>query len=474
MLNGNEYMSWGGGPEPFQAVEGYIPTVRTASTPAGEGTLLENVNRLTGKRRIRFSPDGTSTTFFLEKDYDEVVSVEGAAGAYTLDKAAGTMTFAGAPAEGVNTLTVVYRKGEGARGDVEHMRFAEFYNGQADTRVFLYGDGTNKTIYSGVDIDSGAPSAEYFPDLYEAAVGDSNTPITALLRHYSRLLAFKQDSTYVLDHTTVTNALGRVTAAFQVLPVNRLLGNEAPGQVKLLENDPLALAEQNIYKWTVKTVGWNAASDVRGASRISDRVRGTLSGFDFRETVTFNRLRASEFWFLYGDRALIYNYGADAWYVYDNMPFLSMLEIGGELYGFTRAGGVRRVDRQYRGDDGEEIRAYAATGAMDFDRDWLLKYSPMLFVAIKPESGARVYVTVETNRRSDYRRKIVSAGLATFEHVDFRHFSFGTNRKPKVKRVKMKVKKATHYKLIFESASASSAATVLETDVQLRYAGNVK
>ena len=38
----------------------------------------------------------------------------------------------------------------------------------------------------------------------------------------------------------------------------------------------------------------------------------------------------------------------------------------------------------------------------------------------------------------------------------------------------MKVKKATFYKLIFKSLSASATATVLETDIHLRYSGNVK
>ena len=49
-----------------------------------------------------------------------------------------------------------------------------------------------------------------------------------------------------------------------------------------------------------------------------------------------------------------------------------------------------------------------------------------------------------------------------------------TNRKPQVKRLKIKVKKAVFYKLIFKSKSSSATATVLETDIQLRYAGNVK
>ena len=177
---------------------------------------------------------------------------------------------------------------------------------------------------------------------------------------------------------------------------------------------------------------------------------------------------------MYGDKALILNYGADAWYLYTGLSFRAMVEIGLETYGFRPDGGVVHLSRQYRSDDGKDIDAYAATGSMDFGRDWVLKYSPLIFVAIQPESNARVHVTVETNRRSDYPEKIVSSGLATFAHADFAHWSFGTNRKPQVRRVKMKVKKATFYKLVFKSKSASSTATVLETDVQLRYTGNVK
>lgn len=476
LLNGHEYLGWDGSTSAsFQTVEGYVPTLRTASEPSGKGQILENVNRLTGKRKVKFSPDGAAKDFVLgETDVDQVVSVEGTSISYTLNKSTGVVTFSSAPPKGTNTVTITYRKGNGSREDVTKMRFAEFYNGAADTRVFLYGDGTNKTIYSGMDIDSQSPTAEYFPDLYEAAVGDENTPITAMVRHYARMMIFKTGSAWSMDYSTMTNALNAVSAVFFVLPVNRQLGNEAPGQARLLENNPLTLAEQNIYQWKAGTTGGNITADTRNASRISDRVRSTLAGFDLSKTVTFNRLRESEFWFLYGGKALILNYAANAWYVYDNCPFLACLEISGEVYGFTEAGEVRHVSRQYRSDNGGEIYARADTGSMDFDRDWLLKYSPQIFVAIQPESGARIDVTVETDRRSDYPKKLVSAGLAGFDHVDFGHFSFGTNRKPKVRRVKMKVKKATFYKLIFESRSASATATLLETDVQLRYAGNVK
>lgn len=109
----------------FETVEGYIPTVQTAVNPQGYGTLLENVNRLTGKRKVKYSPDGSSTVFNLpEKKVDEIVAVDGTSITYTLDKEKGTVTFASAPEKGTNTVTITYRKGEGERAQVTQMRFS--------------------------------------------------------------------------------------------------------------------------------------------------------------------------------------------------------------------------------------------------------------------------------------------------------------------------------------------------------------
>ena len=482
-LNGHEYLAWDGNEEGgFSVVEGYIPTVLTATTPQGAGTELENVNRLTGKRKVEYSPDGTTKTFQLpETEIDEVIGAVEITGegekvltVSSSDLAKGTVTLSAAPAKGTNTVTITYRKGDGARSEVEKMRFFELFNGANDTRVFLYGDGTNKTIYSGVEYKSGQPSAEYFPDLFEALVGESNTPITALVRHYSRMMAFKPNSAWVIQYGSIALADGRNTAAFYVLPVNRQFGNEAPGQVKILENNPLTLDAGSVYQWKSTSSTGYINSAENNAKRISDRVAASLSGFNIAETKTFNLKSVHEYWFLQNGKALILNYATDCWYYYDNLPFSILVEQESDIYGFCADGRVVHFDRAYRNDDGENIVCLAESGAMDFSKDWLLKYSPMVFVAMKPESGARVTVTVESNRKSDYEPKMVAYGIATFSHVDFSHFSFGTNRKPQVKRVKMKVKKATFYKLIFKSDSASATATVLGTDVQVRYAGSVK
>lgn len=476
LLNGHEYKSWNGETgTSFEDVVGYIPVTVTACTPEGSGTMLENVNRLNGFRRVKYSPDGEATVFQLpEKEVDEIVSVTGTDITHTDDLEKGTLTFSSAVEKGTNTVVVTYRKGEGARNEVTGMTLSELYNGSNDTRVFLYGDGSNKMIYSGIDGDTGLPSADYFPDLYEASVGESNLPITSLVRHYARLLVFKPGSAWSVQYSTMTLDTGVTTSAFYVLPVNRLLGNDAMGQVKLVENNPLSLDGSSIYQWRSTSTSGNITSSEQNAKRVSDRIASTLKGFDIPSTITFNSRFNHEFWFLSNGNALILNYVNDTWYYYTNMPFLQMLEIESKVVGFREDGKIVEISRQYRNDDGLEIDAYAATGSMDFDKDWLLKYSPMIFVAMEPESNARITVTVQSNRRSDYPEKVVAYSFCSFSNADFSHWSFRTNRKPQVDRVKMKVKKATFYKLIFKSFSASATATILETDIQLRYSGNVK
>lgn len=480
LLNGTDYKSWDGGDNTqFADVEPYIPVVQTATSPTGEGTQLEGLNRLTPKRRVLFSPDGSATTFVLPED--ELTSIDSvklngtATTAYTADTAQGAVTMNSAPSAGVNTLEVTYSKGSDYSDEVKGMRFAELFNGATDTRIFLYGDGSNRTIYSGIPYDTGEPSGEYFPQLYEVAVGEKNTPITALVRHYSRMMAFKPNSTYVITYGSLDLSDASTTAAFYVQPVNRQFGNEAYGQVKLLENNPLTLDVGSVYQWKSSGYSTYITANENNAKRISDRVTRTLRQVKLSTIKTANIKHEHEYWFMLGGgKVLILNYANDVWYIYEGLTFTAPLEVDTETYGVGDDGRVVHFSSSYRNDDGEPIDAYAATGAMDFDRDWLLKYSPMLYVAMQPQSNARVYVAVESNRRSGYPKKLVAYGLSTFLHMDFNHFSFGTNRKPQVKRIKLKVKKATFYRLIFESNSTTANATIIETDIKLRYAGSVK
>lgn len=470
ILTGSEYYSWDG--ETLETVEGYIPIITTATPPEGGGTLLEGINKLNGKRRQRYSPDGTSTKFTLaERNITSVISVEGTDITWTADTAAGTVTFASAPAKGVNSITITYDKGTNDRAAVTAMRFAELYNGTTDNRVFLYGDNTNQTIYSDLDYD-GNPSAEYFPDTNVLAAGTANTPITGMIRHFSRLIVFKLDGAFSVQSTTLTLADESTIGAFYMTPVQRDVGNTPMGQVRLVENNPRSLHGGAVYDW--KATSSYITADERTIKRISQRIEATLESFDLADCITFDDSLDQEYYILHGDEALVHNYENDTWYYYDNFPAACMERFDENLYFGTADGKIMHLSRLYRNDNGVEIDARWESGAMDFEMDWKRKYSSNIWVSIEPESHARVLMTMKSNRKSDYTVRTVSSGLSTFSNVDFNHFSFGTNREPQVRRARIKVKKFTFSTLIFTSNSKSATATILGVDFQIRYTGNVK
>lgn len=478
ILDGTQYQVWAGGESSAAPVAGYVPVVLTNTAPTGGGTELQAVNKLTPKRRVWFSPDGTATDFVLpEKAIAAVTGVKNRVTGkpiteFTADTASGKVKFPSAPAAGTNTLEITYvSAGYGA--EAEKMRFAEIYNGATDNRVFLYGDGSNRALYSGLDYD-GNPTAEYFPDLNVLDIGDANTPITQLIRHYSRLIAYKTDSAYSVQYGQITLSDGRETAAFYWSPINRAIGNCAPGQVRLVDNNPLTLFNNSVYRW-INSGGYssNLTVDERQAKRVSDRVWKTLRGMDLEHAYCFDDNARKEWYCVCGEIAAVYNYGLNVWYVYENFPVRYMVEFDGRLFG-ARGSKLVEIADEFRNDCGDSISARWASGNMAFGADYRRKYSAMLWVGISPVTGGELGVTIETDRKADFSKKIVSKNMATFTKANFANWSFATSRRPEMTRLKLKAKKFTYYKLIFTNDSANTTATVTSADVRVRYTGYVR
>ena len=480
IINGAEYKVWDG--NTLSDVGGYRPLVTIAVPPAGGGETLEQVNKLCGARRCWLSPDGEKTVFHLPEkgllslDYVKDLSTGEAIApsAYTADTAAGTVTFAQAPAMGTNTMEIGWTMAESFRDQVLHMRWGELYAGSQDTRIFLYGDGSNRAIYSGLDYD-GKPRADYFPDLNEVSVGDANTQITGMIRHYSRLSCFKSDSAWTIEYGAVTLADGAQTEAFYVTPVNRAIGNAAPGQVRLVLNSPRTLHGSDVYEWkNYSAYSANLTHDERQAKRISDRVYATLRQFDLKNCVCYDDNWAQEYYICHNGKALVHNYAADAWYAYEDFDAVCMANFRGELLYGTSDGRLMHFSTDYLRNDGRAIDAYWESGSMSFGQDYQRKYAAMLWVGVKPESSAEVTVTVQTDRSSSYTEKLVSSSLANFAHVNYAKWSFATNRKPQMSRLKIKAKKFVFYKLVFRTSAADSTVTILAADIRVRFTGYAK
>lgn len=502
ILTGHKYYCYDRDATPScYEVEGYVPIVAVAVTPSGGGETLEQINKLTAKRKVWLSPDGTATTFQLpEKDLasidSAVLTSDGttAVSIASTDKDAGTITFTAAPTAGPSTIEVQYTAKTDFRSEVEAMHFSEMFNGSQDTRVFLYGDGSNVAIYSDIDHD-GQQNAEYFPDQNVVRVGEENTPITSLIRHYSALIAFKSNSTYSIQYGNITLATGDIIPAFYVTPINRIIGCEAPGQAQLVLNNAVTLFGQDCYEWrNTSRYGTVLTRDERQAKRISDRVYATLHGFDTANCITFDDNYQQEYYICSPDgKALVYGYAADAWYFYTDFPMLVPFSYENELYYGASDGCIYHVSNRYFFDEQPSetedpvynaIDCYWESGSMSFGSDYQRKNSAMLWIGIKPEARAVIDVTALTDKEATYAVKDVKYEMFDFEHIDFGNeemddtkpteFTFATNNKPQMRRLKIKPKKFVFYKLIFKTNHNNSSVTVTSADIRVRFMGYAK
>ena len=487
ILNGVDYYKWTGTGS-IAAVAGYAPIVATATPPAGGGTLLEAVNKLTGQKRQQFSPDGTLATFQLAETAItsvDVVKLNGAVQTltthYTVNSTTGVVTFTSTPTAGTNTVEITWTKETGDRATIVAQKFSEMYNGSTDNRIFLYGNGTNKAYYSGLD-ENGQATAEYFPDLNVLDVGTSNTPITSLIRHYNQLLAFKSDSTFLVDYDYITLSNGTVTAGFYTKAIDKDTGNIAPAQVKMVNNFPVSLHGNSAYRWSLFYS--SGTQDERQAKRISDNVGRTLGGLSLSSAITWDDDYRREFWIVQNGTACVWNYSGEvdagqsytnnSWYIYTDIPATCFTQIGGTMYFGTADGTLCAVDENVRSDKGTDIDAYWESGSMSFGTEYLRKFLNRIHTVLKPDVNARITVTLETDRKSDFDEKVIGSGVLNFAHIDFAHWSFLLNDQPHTAKTKLKAKKFTTLKLIFKSQSSSATATIMSCVLHITDTGEAK
>lgn len=480
ILNGTQYKQYDG--TALSDVGGYRPLVTIAVTPNGGGETLEQVNKLVGTRRLWISGDGEGSTFQLpEKEIESIDYVKDlktglpvAASAYTYDLSAGTVTFNEAPPQAANSYEIGWTMAQNFRTQVSSMRYSELYSGTQDTRVFLYGDGSNRAFYSGLDYD-GKPRADYFPDQNEVKVGDENTPITGLIRHYSTLVCYKTNSAWAIQYGLTTLADNSQVPAFYVTPINRSIGNAPLGQVRLVLNAPYTLHGNDLFEWrNTASYSSNLSVDERQAKRISDRIYATLGSYQLEDCFCWDDNDSQEYYICYEGKALVYNYAADTWSSYESFPVCCMANRHGELYIGSPDGKLKHLNYNYKSDDEEAIDAYWESGSMSFGQDYMRKYSAMMWIGMKPESSGEVFVTVQTDRKSVYAEKLIASSLASFREANFARWSFKVNRKPFMNRLKIKAKKFVFYKLIFSTDTTDTTVTLLAADIKVRYTGMAK
>lgn len=365
------------------------------------------------------------------------------------------------PPRGINVIEICYSAGMAFQQSVNKMTNAEVFLGVQDNAVFLYGDGSNKAFYSGIDYN-GKPRADYFPDLNEMAVADTNTPITGMVRHYSKLLCFKSGSAYSVQYGIISTATGANEFGFYITPINKRIGNSALGQVQLILNSPYTLFGNELYEWkNTSSYSSNLSIDERQAKRISDRIHATLKDFDMSKCYCYDDNDNQEYYIWCDDKALVYNYAVDAWYQYAGIAVNAMCNLEDDVLLGTSDGRICKLSDEYLNDDGEAFDCYWESGSMDFGSAYMRKLMSEVWVSMKPEGDYSVRLTAMTDKKLAFTEKEIT-GTAT------------NNETPIVKKLKIKAKKFAYLKLILKADQVDKAATVLAIDPKVRETGYAK
>ena len=473
----------------------YVPLVIAGASPSGGGTSIENINLLTGLRRIDYSADGTSTVYVLPEEavrvekivVDNVPWVVELLGAFDADTH--TFTFNEAPEKGVGNVEITYgvsdADAEKTRLQVLSQPLVEAYNGSTDTRLFVGGNG-NVLYYTGVT-QSGEVTAMYFPAMNEIAVDMTGAAVTGIVRHYGKLLVFTRDGTYSVSYEPVTITDGSTVAGFYLRSVNREFGNDVPGQVRTVNNYPRTVTGDGVYEWKITSSYYQ---DERYAQRVSDAVQKTFhNNADVSRIVTCDDNYSKTYYVFLNDEegtVLVNRYAIakeNVWCIYKGALFTDVKNafvFDGNVL-FSGETEIFYFDKSVAKDaplnpEGEstQIRALWESGFMHFGSDFRRKFTSQIYVSMLPQSNSEMIITAQTDRRDEYMEKTVSNNVFTFFNLDFSRFTFNTNNTPKIQKVRLKVKKFVYYKLIFRVERPGATATVLGYDQQIRFGAMAK
>lgn len=193
--DGKHYLQYDG--TTIKEVEGYVPTTSIGRNPAGGGTTYEDVNFLSDKRINTFLADGKSVDFLLDaksinSDFKPVVKVNDAeVSNYTVDYAAGKITFATAPAapktDGQDNVSIEFKKTvSGYRERILNCTMLQVF----DNRVFFSGnkDFPNTVWHCSLDDPSYCSDLDYYRE------GLDNAVINGLVAGNNALWVFREPS----------------------------------------------------------------------------------------------------------------------------------------------------------------------------------------------------------------------------------------------------------------------------------------
>lgn len=359
--------------EPF----GYVPLIGKDWSDSARGELYEPRNLLNSKGRISYIvSENPSSVLYLDEAVSSIdaVYVNGeliSPDRYTTSNIAPIINVSELAAGDKVCVYFTYAVTPYTTEELMKNTRAVVFGGINTSRPFLFGGSDGSVMYSSAYVSSGSlveskmgypdSDALYFPQGYEFTVGDGRYPISAVSRHYDRLLIFTEGGAWQAD----SSACG--TEEFPVMSINSSVGVASKHGAALLGNFPCTVGKDGFYRWTTDTDELNDCN----AYRISEPIEPLVGNDFYADARIFADSRRRELLFSsprVSDRVWVYSETASGWTSFDGIGAESFFELDGNV-GFVRENALYVFVDGETTDNGEEIVASFTGGVCDFGTD---------------------------------------------------------------------------------------------------------
>lgn len=473
----------------FKEVEPYIPDVVINRKPDGTyADVIENYNRIGTGFKNSFHGDGSSKVYVLtDQDLDEkepIVEVDGEALTisedFTIDYAAGKVTFTNAPPEGTNNVVITIYKTEQEYIDtILASKYWVAYGGENNSRLFLAGGGESIYYYSEVF------DATYFPENNYARIGNTEDDITGFGEQYDVLMAFKPTEIFALEYYTDDEGKGQFTSKL----VNAKIGCDTPYSIQLINNQLVWLSTIH----GVCTLTSTYIEDERNVRIISRnieggyRTKGLMAEPDLKDAVSVDW--DNKYFLTINGKAYVWDYlltpyqnsgklDQDAkrlsWFLFDNFNVYEFIKSERSLY-YAKGSTLVLLNDSYS-DFGQAIHAIYQTPLFQFDAIEYLKTVKNMYVQVRADTASIInirYIT-EENPYGETEREPIIVGSKLWDYFSWDSFSWDIINFGNVFRRKCSLKKIQMAGVIFENDELNRDMSISHLSFDFTVVKNIK